>query len=71
MTGAAFPDQSNASRKRMELLNLYLKDRTEPKAVIDLALAYFQAGDYPSAVALLDRTLKSEGLLSSDNTKGP
>ena len=54
----------------MGLLNVYLKDRTEPKAVIDLALAYFQAGDYPSAVTLLDRTLISEALLSSDNTKG-
>mgnify|MGYP001227784306 CR=1 FL=1 len=70
MTGAAFPDQPNAARKRMGLLSVYLKDRTEPKAVIDLALAYFQAGDYPSAVTLLDRTLQSEALLSSDNTKG-
>ncbi|MCH2581676.1 MAG: hypothetical protein MK133_10830, partial [Planctomycetes bacterium] len=70
MTGADSPDQPNAARKRMGLLNVYLKDRTEPKAVIDLALAYFQAGDYPSAVTLLDRTLISEALLSSDNTKG-
>ncbi len=70
MTGATFPDQPNAARKRMELLNVYLKDRTEPKAVIDLALAYFQAGDYPSTITLLDRTLKSEAFLSSDNTKG-
>jgi tetratricopeptide (TPR) repeat protein len=70
MAGAGLSEQSSSARNRMRLLSAYLEDKTKPGAVIELALAYFQAGDHPSAVALLDRALKSEAILSSDDAKG-
>ena len=70
LSGAALSGQPDTARERMGLLSRYVSDRTKAGAVIDLALAYFQANDHHTAVVLLDRALKSEGIQSSDDARG-
>ena len=68
--GASPHTPADAARKRMDLLSHYLSNRKNAAAVIDLALAYFQANDHHTAILLLNHASRSEEILGSNDSKG-
>ena len=68
--GAPGSTPADAARKRMTLIDSYTGNRKNSNAVIDLALAYFQAGDHGTAISLLNHSSRSEEILGSSDAKG-
>ncbi|MFP6737320.1 MAG: PQQ-binding-like beta-propeller repeat protein [Planctomycetota bacterium] len=61
---------ADAARKRMALIDNYTGNRKNSGVIIDLALAYFQAGDHGTAISLLNQASRSEEILGSSDAKG-
>ena len=68
--GATGSNPADAARRRMALISGYTGNRNNSSAVIDLAQAYFQAGDHGTAISLLNRASRSEEILGSSDAKG-
>lgn len=68
--GAPPPTPAEAARRRMALISSYASNSKSSGAVIELALAYFQANDHQTAIELLNHASRSEEILGSTDAKG-